>query len=105
MMKNTIKDKSALLSHIRFSTRMKYLSLRAIQTFKKRFDKKVEPTLIDDAFILDSLLELCMRSREGVLIQYSDGELNNIFNGSIQALYNSQNKIVKQEGLLESFGI
>lgn len=105
MKKNSIRNKSTLLSHVHFSIRMQYLCLRSIQEFKKKYKGDYDTQPVGEAFILDSLLELFIRSKEGILLQYSNDELNNIFNDAIGALYNSQNFIIKKEGLLDSFGI
>ena len=105
MINSSIKKQSLELSHVRFHLKMKYLSIRSIDVFKKKYSKSKNIIESSEAFILDSLLELFMRSREGILLNYSDFELNKIFNESIGVLYNSQNKVLKNGQLLDKFGI
>lgn len=105
MNKSAIKKQSQELTHIRFHLKMKYLSIRSIDVYKKKHFKNKDIIEASEAFILDSLLELFMRSREGILLNYSDFELNKIFNESIGVLYNSQNKVLKNGQFLDKFGI
>lgn len=83
MSKNTVKKQSQILTHVRFPIRMKYLSIKSIDIYKKKYSKNRNIVESSEAFILDSLLELFMRSKEGILLNYSDAELNKIFNDSI----------------------
>lgn len=105
MTKSIIKKHSQKLTHVRFHLRMRYLSIRSIDMYKKKYSEHRNIIESSEAFILDSLLELFMRSKEGILLNYTDHELNQIFNDSIGALYNSQNKVLKNGSLLDKFGI
>lgn len=105
MKKTPIEKQSALLSHVRFDLRMKYLSIRSIELFKEKYAEKKDLIKSNNGFILDSLLELFIRSKEGIVIPYSDRELNKMFNESISLLYNSQNKIIKHGTNIELFGL
>ncbi|MPN29168.1 hypothetical protein SDC9_176619 [bioreactor metagenome] len=105
MKKSVIKKQSQVLTHVRFHLRMQYLSIRSIDIYKKKYSDNHNIIESSEAFILDSLLELFMRSKEGILLNYSNHELNKVFNESISALYNSQNKVLKSDFLADKFGI
>lgn len=105
MKESVIKKQSQVLTHVRFHLRMQYLSIRSIDIYKKKYSNNHNIIESSEAFILDSLLELFMRSKEGILLNYSNHELNKVFNESISALYNSQNKVLKSDSLADKFGI